>query len=180
MVTISADCLPRPRRPLRASPAGCACSGGVRLGGLCRSAARAVYRHFPDKLSLLARVAEHGWQQLGLQATKSTVGKPAGEEALIGASLSLLHFAQEHPNLFHLMAGERFNMEGKFPRLEATTHKALQVFAVGFAGTGMAPDIVVERTAIFVAALQGVVTQILHRRLRVAPVQTNAFLAARC
>ena len=24
---------------------------------------RAVYRHFPDKLSLLARVAERGWQQ---------------------------------------------------------------------------------------------------------------------
>src|ERR1700750_2914281 len=62
---------------------------------------RAVYRHFPDKLSLLARVAEHGWRQLGVQATKSTTGKPAGEEALIGASLSLLHFAQAHPNLYH-------------------------------------------------------------------------------
>lgn len=141
---------------------------------------RAVYRHFPDKLSLLARVAEHGWQQLGLQATKSTAGKPAGEEALLAASLGLLHFARERPNLYHLMAGERLNMGGKFPKLEATMHKALQVFAVGFAGTGMAPDIVVERTAIYVAALQGVVTQILHQRLRVAPARINAFLADIC
>jgi hypothetical protein len=44
----------------------------------------------------------------------------------------------------------------------------------------MVPDIVVERTAIYVAALQGVVTQILHRRLRVAPARANAFLAEIC
>ena len=141
---------------------------------------RAVYRHFPDKLSLLARVAEHGWQELGLQAKKSMAGKPAGEEALIAASLSLLHFARERPNLYHLMAGERLNIEGKFPKLEATMHRALQVFAVGIAGTGMAPDIVVERTAIYIAALQGVVTQILHARLRVTPARTNAFFADIC
>jgi len=41
----------------------------------------------------------------------------------------------------------------------------------------MAPDIAVERTAIFVAALQGVITQILHRRLRVAPAKAKAFVA---
>ncbi len=43
--------------------------------------------------------------------------------------------------------------------------------------TGMAPDVVIERTAVYVAALQGVVTQILHRRLRVAPAKANAFVS---
>ncbi len=141
---------------------------------------RAVYRHFPDKLSLLARVAERGWQLFGQRARKSTAGKAPGEEAIEAASLGMFTFARDAPNLYHLMAGERLNSEGKFPRLEATMYEALQVFAVGFAGTGMAPDIVVGRTAIYVAALQGVITQILHRRLHVAPVRANTYLAGIC
>ena len=78
------------------------------------------------------------------------------------------------------MAGARINTEGKFPDLEAAIIEALQIFAVGFAGTGMAPDIVVERTAVFVAALQGVITQILHKRLHVAPAKARAFVADIC
>ena len=62
---------------------------------------------------------------------------------------------------------------------DAIVH-ALQVFAVGFAGTGMAPGIVVERTAVFVAALQGIVTQILHKRFKVAPSTAKAFIADTC
>jgi len=78
------------------------------------------------------------------------------------------------------MAGARINTEGKFPDLEAAIVDALQIFAVGFAGTGMAPNIVVHRTAVFVAALQGVVTQILHNRLHVAPGKARAFVADIC
>jgi AcrR family transcriptional regulator len=141
---------------------------------------RAVYRHFPDKLSLLARVAGRGWQQLGQRLKKSTAGKSPGEPALVAASVNFFLFAHDCPNLFHLMGGARINDEGQFPELEAAIVEALQVFAVGFAGTGMAPDIVVERTALFVAALQGVVTQILHKRLKVAPAKARTFLADTC
>ena len=49
-----------------------------------------------------------------------------------------------------------------------------------FAGIGMAPNIVVHRTAVFVAALQGVITQILHDRLHVAPAKTKVFVADVC
>ena len=138
---------------------------------------RAVYRHFPDKLSGLALVAERGWKRLAQRLRKSTAGKAPGEPALIAGAVGFFLFARDYPNLFHLMAGERINTEGKFPDLEAAVIDALQIFAVGFAGTGMAPDIVVERTAIFVAALQGVITQILHRRLRVASAKAKAFVA---
>ena len=141
---------------------------------------RAVYRHFPDKRSLLARVAERGWRQLGQQWKKSTAGQPPGEPALIAASVGFFLAARDYPNLFHLMGGARINVEGEFPDLEAAIVDALQVFAVGFAGTGMAPGIVIERTAVFVAALQGVVTQILHKRLKVAPPKAKAFIADSC
>src|SRR5437868_4179996 len=141
---------------------------------------RAVYRHFPDKLSLLARVAERGWQQLAQRLKKSAARKAPGEPALVAASVEFFLFARDHANLFHLMGGARINTEGGFPDLEAAIIDALQVFAVGFAGTGMAPDIVIERTAIFVAALQGVVTQILHRRLHVAPAKAKSFVTDIC
>src|ERR1700694_2914120 len=49
---------------------------------------RAVYRHFPDKLSLLARVAEQGWRQLGARLKKSTAGKASGEPALVAAGVA--------------------------------------------------------------------------------------------
>ena len=91
-----------------------------------------------------------------------------------------MQFARDFPNLFHLMGGARINLEGEFPALEAAIIDALQVFAVGFAGTGMAPDIVVERTAIFVAALQGIITQILHKRLKVAPAKQKTFISDTC
>lgn len=138
---------------------------------------RAVYRHFPDRLSLLARVAERGWRELGQHLKKSTAGQPPGEPALIAASVAFFLTARGCPNLFHLMGGARINVEGEYPDLEAAIVDALQVFAVGFAGTGMAPDIVIERTALYIAALQGVVAQILHKRLKVAPPKAKAFIA---
>src|SRR6266852_3683759 len=137
----------------------------ISLRDLARDAGvnhRAVYRHFPDKLSLLAAVAESGWRRLAQRLRKSTAGKAPGEPALIAGAIGFFQFARDCPNL------------------EAAMLDALQIFAVGFAGTGMAPNIVVERTAVFVAALQGVITQILHQRLQVAPAKARAFVADVC
>jgi AcrR family transcriptional regulator len=155
----------------------------ISLRDLARDAGvnhRAVYRHFPDKLALLARIAERGWQQLALRLKKATAGKAPGEPALIAASVAFFQCARDFPNLFHLMGGARINNEGEFPTLEAAISDALQVFALGFAGTGMAPGIVIGRTAIFVSALQGILTQILHKRLKVAPPKQKAFIADAC
>ena len=155
----------------------------ISLRDLARDAGvnhRAVYRHFPDKLSLLARVAKRGWQGLGQRLKKATSGQAPGEPALVAASVGFFQFAREFPNLFHLMGGARVNSEGEFPDLEAAIIDALRVFALGFAGTGMAPDIVVARTAVFVAALQGVFTQILHDRLHVNTAKAKAFVTDTC
>ena len=129
----------------------------IRLRDLARDVGvnhRAVYRHFPDKLSLLAR-SRNGLEAPCVADEKSTAGKAPGEPTLIACGVGLFLFARDCPNLFHLMAGERINTEGKFPDLDAAVIDALQIFAVGFAGTGMAPDLVVERTAVYVAGAAG-------------------------
>ena len=141
---------------------------------------RAVYRHFPDKLSLLASVAEHGWRQMGQRLNKSAARRALGESSLTAASVAFFMFARDNPNLFHLMGGRRVNIEDNYPGLETAIADALKIFAAGLAGTGIAPDRLAERTAVFVSALQGVVTQILHRRLQVAPTKAKAFITDTC
>ena len=52
---------------------------------------RAVYRYFPDKLSLLARVAEEGWQHLERRVKQQMAGKPRGERALVAAGVGFFY-----------------------------------------------------------------------------------------
>ena len=140
---------------------------------------RAVYRHFPDKLSLLARVGEEGWRRL-VRRMKEQIGNKQGEDALIASGVAFFAFAREHPRLFQLMAGPRVNTEGQFPALEAAIGEALQVFMQAFLDAGTGPKVARARTAIFVAALQGVIAQVLHRRLRLAPKKATGEVAAIC
>src|SRR5450432_1257525 len=146
---------------------------------------RDTFRHgnLPEALvdAALARLEAEGVESISLRdLARDAAVKAPGEPALIAGGVGFYLFARDFPNLFHLMAGARINTEGKFPDLEAAIMDALQIFAVGFAGTGMAPNIVLDRTAVFVAALQGVVTQILHRRLRVPPAKAKAFVTDVC
>src|SRR5215475_16063299 len=70
---------------------------------------RAVYRHFPDKLSLMARVAQEGWDKLERQLRTGIGGQKPGEETLVAGGVALFAFARENPNLFFLMGGPRFH-----------------------------------------------------------------------
>jgi hypothetical protein len=112
------------------------------------------------------------------QIRKETAGKPPGEAAIIAAGVGLFLFARECPNLFHLMAGARLNTEGRFPMLEATMSDTMTIIAQGFGDAGTATDLVRERAAVYVSALQGIVAQILHGRLHVTPAKARGFVAA--
>src|SRR3954453_16897424 len=79
---------------------------------------RAVYRHFPDKLALSARVAEEGWRRLARQMEEQVAGEKPGADTLVAAGLGFFRFARSHPNLFHLMGGPRINPEGRFADLD--------------------------------------------------------------
>jgi AcrR family transcriptional regulator len=137
---------------------------------------RAVYRHFPDKLSLLAHVAREGWRRLTKEMSREA-GRQRGEEALVAYALGFFRFARKHPNLFHLMAGPRINLRGSFPEFEAAVADAMRIFARGFIEAGVRPELSRGRALLFVAALTGVVEQILHRRVRVSPAKMQGFVA---
>lgn len=129
---------------------------------------RAMYRHFPDKLSLLAAVAGHGWRQLGQRMLAAAQGKAEGEEALVACGVGLFTFARENPNLFQLMTGERLNGSESFPGLERAVVEALGILHVGFSVLLKEHNLARSRAALFASALQGVSTQILHGRLRIS------------
>lgn len=141
---------------------------------------RAVYRHFPDKLSLLAQVAEEGWRRLERRVRQQSIGKPKGEQALAAAGVGFYLFARDHPNLFALMAGPRINMKGAFPNLETAMVETMAMFRQPFIDSGMDPELARIRTAVFVSALQGITTQVLHRRLHVSREKVREFVAQTC
>ena len=141
---------------------------------------RAVYRHFPDKLSLLARVAEEGWRRMHQRVKQQTAGKTAGEQTLRAASIGFYLFARDHPNLFALMAGPRINAKGAFPTLETAMAETMGTFHRPFLDSGLEPELARVRTGLFVSALHGITTQILHGRLHVSRAKAKDFVADAC
>ena len=141
---------------------------------------RAVYRHFPDKLSLVAQVAEEGWRRMERRVRQQIAGKPAGEQMLVAAGIGFFLFARDNPNLFGLMAGPRVNLKGAFPGLEAAMAKTMAMFCKPFIDSGLKPELALVRTALFMSALQGITAQILHGRLYVSRVKARDFVANTC
>jgi AcrR family transcriptional regulator len=141
---------------------------------------RAVYRHFPDKLALLARVAEEGWRRLERRVKQQLPHKPAGEQTLVAAGVGFFLFGRDHRNLFALMGGPRINVKGAFPGLEAAVADTMAIFRGPFTDSGMTPEQARVRAAVFVSALQGITTQILHRRLHVSRGNAREFVAQNC
>jgi len=111
---------------------------------------------------------------------QQSAGKPAGEQALVAAGVGFYLFARDHPNLFALMAGPRINVKGAFPGLEAAMAETMAMFRQPFLDSDIEPDLARVRTAVFVSALQGVTTQILHRRLHVSRAKAKDFVAKTC
>jgi len=109
-----------------------------------------------------------------------SVGKPPGEEKLVAGGVGFFLCARDHPNMFALMAGPRLNVEGAFPGLEAAMADTMAVFYGSFVGSGLNPGLARVRTGLFISALQGVTTQILHGRLRVSRTKAKDFIADTC
>jgi len=99
---------------------------------------------------------------------------------LMAAGVAFFLFARDNQNLFHFMAGPRVNEGRAFPQLEKVMAKTLGMFKQPFIDSGITPDDATVRTAIFVSALQGVTTQILHRRLHVSRANEKDFVADIC
>ncbi len=141
---------------------------------------RAIYRHFPNKELLLADVAERCWKEFGQRLNSATAQKQPGEAMLVAGGVAMYLYGRDNPNHFLFATGAYPGLGVRFPGLEAAIADATRTFAVGFAGTGMAPELVIGRAATYLSAMQGVVAQYLHRRLRIAPEHTLAWMTNTC
>ncbi len=128
----------------------------------------------------MAAVAERCWKDFIKHQRKAIANQPPGEAMLVAAGVANYQFAQDHPNVFHFVDSDRFSFGGRFPGYEAAVMEAVQILAIGFAGTGMDPDKVIWRAALYMTALQGIISQILHRRLRLAPEKATVMMADAC
>ena len=75
------------------------------------------------------------------------------------------------------MAGPRINKSGAFPGLETAMGETMTMFRRPFVDCGIRPEPARIRTAVFVSALQGITTQILHGRLHVSREKARVFVA---
>ena len=68
--------------------------------------AAAPYRHFADRLALLAAVADDGFERLELVASDAVADHEAGSvDAVCALGLAYIDFARANPNVFRLMFG---------------------------------------------------------------------------
>ena len=73
--------------------------------------AMAPYRHFPDKTSLLAAVADHGFESLR-SALIAADDQLDAREALFAQGMALIDFARTNPALFQLMYSHQYGHAG--------------------------------------------------------------------
>lgn len=85
--------------------------------------AMAPYRHYPDKESLLAAVAERGFDRLRGALADADGSAPSGRK-LVAQGVAYVRFAMDHPVLFKLMFGPR---QSKHPDLQRAGSSAFGV-----------------------------------------------------
>lgn len=141
---------------------------------------RAIYRHCPDKETLLADVAERCWRDFLKHMMKAAADQVPGKPMLVAAGVAMFQWGCENPQYFLFATGAHPSLGRKFPKLEAAIADVVEFFAIGFAGSGIAPDLVVRRAGVYLSAMHGVTAQYLHRRLRIAPEHATEWMTEVC
>ena len=134
---------------------------------------RAVYRHFEDKKSLLAAVAEQGFATLVENGARELAKIPEArvEERLLGVARAYVKFAIAHPGHFRVMFGPRLNEDGRFPALEAQVTNAFRMLEAevtrGVALELFSDQNVRDITLTLWSSMHGFASLVLMRRIRV-------------
>jgi AcrR family transcriptional regulator len=90
----------------------------------------ADYRHYADRRTLLAAVAERGYHQLRRRLDAARKKAPESLEPRLRAILAAyLRFCWDEPALTHVMFGPRLGLAGEFPKLEAAVNGSLGIIA---------------------------------------------------
>lgn len=87
-----------------------------------------AYRHFPNKESVLATIAEHGF--LGLTAAmRAAVVRESGDQLskLCAAGVAYVDFGVTYPHHLQIMFGDSVANHGAYPALVAAARQAYEV-----------------------------------------------------
>ena len=104
----------------------------------------AAYRHYADRRTLLAAVAEHGFRRLRrrLEAARRKTA-PSVAPRLRAILAAYLQFCWDEPALTAVMFGPRLSRGGEFPRLEAAVTDSLGIIEETIAT--LAPPLALRR-----------------------------------
>lgn len=123
--------------------------------------AMAPYRHFPDKASLMAAVAEHGFQRLG-SALMLADDQGDAREALFAQGMAFIDFAQKNPALFRLMYSHQYG--------HASTDAVQETYEIlARRVAGILPAHATAATLACRSLVQGMATIVLSGRLMAEP-----------
>jgi AcrR family transcriptional regulator len=137
---------------------------------------RAAYRHFADKTSLLAAVAEQGFQSL-IAETRDEISKAGAVDAhgrLLAMARAYVAWAERNPAHFRVMFGPRLNEDGAptFEGLMAEAYRLLEaeirsVLGAGGELHGPANDDVTDALIAYWSVVHGLASLVLMKRVRV-------------
>ena len=138
---------------------------------------RAAYQHFADKDDLLAAILADGHLRLAKEMKKAAAEISSPEEKLVAAASAYGRFAFREPNLFLAMSGPRINEDGRYPELDANLAAGWRHIVDPIKDIKTATD-AHGAAAIFWGGLQGVLAQIILKRIKVAANERGAFVEA--
>ena len=142
---------------------------------------RAVYRHFEDKRSRLAAVAEEGYRSLAVllrAAVETTAAQDDVAERLVALCEGYLRFARREPARYQVMFGPRLNSDGRFPSLELAIQEALLVLREELRKAGPEASSLARRDAGITlwAAIHGFSSLVLTQKVPLSDRQLSRYV----
>lgn len=142
---------------------------------------RALYRHFVDREAVLAAVAEEGYRALHVAGHAALTDLPPSpaRPRLLAMAHAFLSFAMREPARYLVMTGPRLNESGRFPELEPPIADGFALITSELtAGVARGEleelELRVAGLTLF-AAVHGLATMLITRRVQVAPSALRAF-----
>jgi AcrR family transcriptional regulator len=108
-------------------------SEALTLRAVARAAgvsANAPYRHFPDRRTLVAAVAQEGFALLHGEMM-AAIRSAEGREGFRQVAVAYVRFAHEHPARYRVMFGAEVAAKDDLPDLRAQSRSVLEFVAIG-------------------------------------------------
>jgi len=142
---------------------------------------RAAYRHFADKATVLAELAQEGYERI-LRTWNGVLADIPPEQVharLVALGRAYIEFAYREPGRYRVMTGPRLNEEGRFPELEVPIDAGMSLLKTELQA-GMARGVlregdIFECALTLWSAMHGLASFIVMRRIRVRKDQLAPF-----